>query len=306
MNKFKKLFVVLEANSSKQPALERAIQIAEINQASIRLCLGANSRRQHIESDTDKENSPQSEEAFKQKLTANCESFLSQFIDYLQNKSISADFNIGWEEDAVTGIIKAAEDFEADVVIKSSHHHGKFKTLFYNPTDWKLLRQCSIPILMVHLEKPDIPKNILAAVSAMVIDEEHGQLDLKILEYASSINRLFQSNLKVINAFAPVPLGVSLDGTGVYQDEYLIDLQQEHHKKTLSLTRKFSINDSDVETINSDINHAIASSVASQHSDLVILGTIAREGLSALFVGNTAEKIIEKLDCDILTVKYGV
>jgi universal stress protein E len=37
--------------------------------------------------------------------------------------------------------------------------------------------------------------------------------------------------------------------------------------------------------------------------DLIIMGTHARIGLARLLKGNTAEQVMEKVDCDVLTVK---
>jgi universal stress protein E len=38
-------------------------------------------------------------------------------------------------------------------------------------------------------------------------------------------------------------------------------------------------------------------------AELVILGTTGRTGLSAVFIGNTAEHMIDQLDCDLLAIK---
>ena len=38
-------------------------------------------------------------------------------------------------------------------------------------------------------------------------------------------------------------------------------------------------------------------------AELVILGTIGRTGLSAAFLGNTAEHVISKLSCNLLAIK---
>jgi universal stress protein E len=38
-------------------------------------------------------------------------------------------------------------------------------------------------------------------------------------------------------------------------------------------------------------------------AELVILGTIGRTGLSAALIGNTAEHVIDRLNCDVLALK---
>ena len=37
--------------------------------------------------------------------------------------------------------------------------------------------------------------------------------------------------------------------------------------------------------------------------DLVVMGTVARSGLDGFLIGNTAEKVVSKLDCSLLAVK---
>ena len=36
---------------------------------------------------------------------------------------------------------------------------------------------------------------------------------------------------------------------------------------------------------------------------LIVMGTVARTGLSGLFMGNTAEEILRSVDCSVLAVK---
>jgi universal stress protein E len=38
-------------------------------------------------------------------------------------------------------------------------------------------------------------------------------------------------------------------------------------------------------------------------ADLVVLGTVARIGVAGLFIGNTAEAILEQIECSVLAVK---
>ena len=39
------------------------------------------------------------------------------------------------------------------------------------------------------------------------------------------------------------------------------------------------------------------------NAGVVVLGTIGRTGLSAAFLGNTAEQVIDHLRCDLLVIK---
>ena len=37
--------------------------------------------------------------------------------------------------------------------------------------------------------------------------------------------------------------------------------------------------------------------------ELVVMGTVCRTGLAGFFIGNTAEKVLQEVDCSVLAVK---
>jgi universal stress protein E len=37
--------------------------------------------------------------------------------------------------------------------------------------------------------------------------------------------------------------------------------------------------------------------------DVLVMGAVSRSGLKRIFIGNTAERILDELDCDVLVVK---
>ena len=48
---------------------------------------------------------------------------------------------------------------------------------------------------------------------------------------------------------------------------------------------------------------AISELAKKEQIDLVVMGTIARSGLAGALLGNTAEKVLDRLECSVLAVK---
>jgi nucleotide-binding universal stress UspA family protein len=48
---------------------------------------------------------------------------------------------------------------------------------------------------------------------------------------------------------------------------------------------------------------AIVNTVTSVGASLVIMGSVARSAIAGLFIGNTAEKVLSRLPCDLLLLK---
>ena len=58
-----------------------------------------------------------------------------------------------------------------------------------------------------------------------------------------------------------------------------------------------------VELIKLDPSFALSSHAKEQNADLVLMGTVARSGLTGMVIGNTAARILENLECSVLAVK---
>jgi nucleotide-binding universal stress UspA family protein len=39
------------------------------------------------------------------------------------------------------------------------------------------------------------------------------------------------------------------------------------------------------------------------HADVVVMGAVSRRGVKRVFIGNTAERVLDALSCDVLVVK---
>ena len=50
---------------------------------------------------------------------------------------------------------------------------------------------------------------------------------------------------------------------------------------------------------------ALPAAARALRADLVVMGALSRSGLKRLFIGNTAEAVLDALPCDVLVVKPG-
>jgi universal stress protein E len=58
-----------------------------------------------------------------------------------------------------------------------------------------------------------------------------------------------------------------------------------------------------VELVEGEPEDAIARFVESQGIDMVVMGTVARTGIAGLVMGNTAERVLQRLRGSVLAVK---
>lgn len=70
-----------------------------------------------------------------------------------------------------------------------------------------------------------------------------------------------------------------------------------------ALRQRHGIDESDTRVEQGLPEEVIPKIVDELDAGLVILGTTGRTGLSAVFIGNTAEHVIDKINCDVLALK---
>lgn len=145
---------------------------------------------------------------------------------------------------------------------------------------------------------------------AKELEAKH-RLNLQILEMASALALSESAELHVAHVWEAIG-EASLRGSArrpvTEVDAYVDDVRQQ---RALHLARLI---DETVARFGSDLkaqSHlpkgsprweipALASKI---EADLVVMGTVARTGISGFVMGNTAETILNQIDCSVLAIK---
>lgn len=211
-----------------------------------------------------------------------------------------------------------------DLVIKPVGASGFLDRLF-GRLDMSLLRNCPCPVWLSKGEAYGAFDNVLAAVDAdmeLSLDNHTDNppakdaLNRQILELAFSLCADNKARLHVGHAWYPPFLSpFSRARANVPQaeiDAYVTTVKRIH---TSWLRRLMNdavswVGEDIVESVNlkthlpqGDPEMEIPKLISNVHADLVIMGTIARAGVSGLVMGNTAETILDQVTCSVLAVK---
>jgi universal stress protein E len=205
-------------------------------------------------------------------------------------------------------LLERTRQTHADLVVKDTHHHSLVKRTFVTNTDWHLIRGCPVPLL---LTKPrpwaDAP-TIVAAVDPGHVNDKPLTLDNRILEWARAFRDKLGGSLRAVHAYLPValmaeaangmPASLSPLTPQMLEEE---GRQQLERLRALSAPHGVSANDACAQLgIASEVIPRFADAT---HADIVAMGAISRSGLERIFIGSTAESVLESLPCDVLVVK---
>ena len=302
MSDIRRILVAVKDPWAKSlPAVEKAAQLARALGARLRL-FHAKSEPLYVDvSQANGYDLPQLERTELARPSRRLEALAGR----LASSGIAADWAIDWDFPAYEAVIRAAQRFDADLIVADRHptsHHFSWLLHF---TDFELLRLATMPVLLVKTPKRYRRPRILAAVDPSHAFSKPIKLDREILGCATALARALHGHLHAVNAFDPLPIGKLPTGLALAEAAQTIEAAAEKRaRQTLDRTlRGASIAQSHRHMVARHPIDAIESVTSEIDADVVVMGAISRSGLKRLAVGNTAERVLDHLKCDVLIVK---
>lgn len=302
MKRFKNILLVYDGRESGQSTLNMAIDLATRNQAKLTIIQVidqvSTDYQMLITSIPPKEIM---EIAIREHTL-----LLEEYISLLAEASrIQLRVVAGRE---FSEIIKEVLRNNHDLVIKTARGMGGTIGMMFGSTAMHLLRKCPCPVWLIKPGQGQYFRRIMAAVDVVPLEVEDNVLNNKIMELATSQAQLEGSELNVVHVWEK-PEANLLTGELNYfpgdfkslinetknmhikwMDDFLepYDLQQlQHHEHVLQ-----------------GWADEVIPEFAEQHQvDFIVMGTVCRTGIPGFFIGNTAEKILYRINCSVLAVK---
>ena len=312
MQRFKNILLVLGDAHLSAPSVQRAVELARINEAKLTVVdvLPSNPLGRGLQ-------------AFSEKM----EKLHKQFM--IERKMEMEEMLYGYLEDfaptitVLSGkpflqIIQYVQQNSCDLVIKSAEQGKIFSSKLFGSTDLRLLRKCPCPVWIVKEDDHATSRKILAAVELETFDDENSQdeLNRQIIEIASSLAVRESAELHIVNA------NVIIDGDSLAKKiskSFEVDATQwvEEQKRSIQTAQEDFVaafkgylqlqNYTDLtyrfHFIEGEAEDVIVDLAKKEKMDLVIMGTVGRSDLAGFLVGNTSEAVLQQINCSVLAVK---
>lgn len=207
---------------------------------------------------------------------------------------------IAWEKFIHERVDTHCERMSHQVVIKTAHRSEHF---LYTPTDWHLLRECRAPVLIAAEEIWRPAHSIVAAVDLASRSRVKRALNHAIVATARDYARALDNPLHLLHV-VHVPAAL--------KELHLVDEEAHTAKVTGTiranaerLCKAHDISPDQLLIEHGDVDETIATAAKRHEAQLVVLGTVGRQGVNAKLIGNTAERVLARIPTDILALKPG-
>lgn len=303
METYQNILVVIDPTSNEQKALKRAIDLAvSINTSGGKVNVSAFLSIFDFSYEMTTILSSDERDVMRQSVIKDKQLWLEDLISDL-NPKVEINSQVVWHNRPFEAIIERVIQENYDLVIKGTHQHDKFKSVVFTPTDWHILRKCPCPVLLVKEHEWPRNGNILAAVNVGSDEAEHHSLNIKITKEAKQLAHLIQGNVHLVNSFPGTPVNIAIEIPEFNSTEYNDTMRKHHEQAMIAHANKF-----DISVANTHVEEGLPETVIEQvaikiDAELVVLGTVGRTGISAALIGNTAEHVIDQLNCDVLALK---
>lgn len=160
----------------------------------------------------------------------------------------------------------------------------------------KLVRKCPGAVaVMKPGAPPPPPRVLLAAVDASPVGD-------RVLEAAAALVERSGAELHVVHTFQRT-MSVQL-GTEQAAHEFEVRTRERSRARLRErIAAAGGPDDAKLHVALSSPTHAVLECARLQRPDLVLMGTMARGGIPGLLLGNTAERLVARLDPSLLVVK---
>jgi universal stress protein E len=230
---------------------------------------------------------------------------LERLAGPLAGVGIDVHVRCRWDYPVHESIVREAVREKADLVIVGSHRHGAAARLVLSNTDWQVVRLCPCPVLLVKTTRRYERPRVLVSVDPFHSHAKPAALDARLLAAGDGLANAFGGKLHAAHFYS---LGTPLS-TGFMIEPLPLPVEiAEQHAADARAAFEALVSGYDLSTRR---KHVLAGLPVDELPELaeridahvVVMGAVSRSGLKRLFIGHTAERVLDGLKCDVMIVK---
>lgn len=298
MRRFHDLLVYVEPDAGAKHALERVADLAADTGARVTLAASREElpRLARLVLDDPRRTEEMLAAAMRSRLAAQAEPLRARGID------VDTALLSGRPHQALVGrIVEEGHDL---LVMDFCHPVGRVRRALLGSTELRLLRECPVPVWMV---KPHTPASgnrprYLAAVDPFVDDDVGRDLNTRILEVTEGLAA--RAGGEAHAAYAWTLPSEDVLRNRIRRDELEALLEDARDRASEALAETVGTDGAwERHLVKGYAWEVIPELVRELDVDVLVMGSVVRTGIAGALIGNTAENLLQAVDCSLLVLK---
>mgnify|MGYP004709466035 CR=1 FL=1 len=300
MSRYQNVLVAIDSEQDDQPALRRAVYLNQRIGGKIKAFLAIYDFSYEMTTLL----SPDERTSMRQGVINQRTEWIRQQAKAYIDSGVDIEIKVVWHNRPHEAIIQEVLQFKHDLVLKMAHQYDRLESVIFTPTDRHILRKCPSPVWMVKDQPWPEGGKALVAVNLASEEPQHDALNQKLVRESQLLaDMVNHTEVHLVGAYPLTPVNIAIELPDFDPQTYNDAVRGQHLSAMKTLRQKFSIADEFTHVDKGEPDEVIPALASSLDAGVVVLGTVGRTGLSAAFLGNTAEQVIDHLRCDLLVFK---
>ncbi|HTV95642.1 MAG TPA: universal stress protein [Steroidobacteraceae bacterium] len=242
-------------------------------------------------------------------IAQNRQSELEKLAAPLRRRGIKVTCTVVMDDSLTDSIARRLKQAPASLVAIEAHQHRRLSRWLLSQSDYELIRHCPVPLLIVKRAVRAGRRPVLAALDPWHRNDKPASLDARIAEAGRAVAKLLGVALHSVHVYTPL-VGFVADAAFA-PAAFPVPLPQENaHRATVrrrfkALNARFGIAARLTHLLPGDPTFELPAITRSIGAQMLVIGAISRSALRRLIIGNTAERVLDEVTCDVLVVKPG-
>jgi len=188
---------------------------------------------------------------------------------------------------------------ESDLVIVGKRNEATEDGRRLGNVALKLLRKCPSPVWVVRPEHDLVHRLILAATDLSAVGD-------RVVRCAARLAERHECDLHVLHAWQ-LTMAEQLESSRMSDEEHTQAMEEIKRRCVAHIATNLGEfqgrGEPVIHTSKGAPARMIRDAVKHLDPDLLVMGTISRTGVAGMLLGSTAERMLDRVDCSILTLK---
>ncbi len=301
MLNFKKILLVSNGLLEIKNSLTHAIRLAHLNQAKLDVLIVCPEFPKELT-----EYKPIFEFSIAEKFKHDLKTTRSEIA--MTESDVPLGFKIEYNNIPSIFVIRHIIKNGYDLLIKDAEkitNERGFKAI-----DMDFLRKCPCPVwISKTTSKKDNEKNIAVAIDPLSPTAEGHALSLHLLEISRLLADTYKGTLKIISCWDYIFEEYLSQNMSIKIDEddlakFVNATSQRHHDALNQLIRESAMTGNyEVAHVRGSPDEIVPDFITKNGIDVLVMGTVGRNGIPGFVIGNTAENLLQNLNCSLIAIK---
>ena len=214
--------------------------------------------------------------------------------------------SVVWDYPVADALVRMVLRHRPQLLVVESHRHGRFARLWLSNTDWELVRQCPCPLWLSKTTNIAAQGHVIAAIDPYHAHAKPAALDDLILRQALEAAGGDVRRVTACHVFSLPRLSIVDGAVETYwmtmSEAERTGIHADALQRINKLADKYGLG-KNVLVLDGDPTYQLQRLARRRKASVIVMGAVSRSALKRIFIGNTAERLLDEAGCDVLVVK---